>query len=165
MLTQARLREVLDYDPATGAFKWKVMLSSRGPIGSAAGCYSRKGYWRIRVDGREYMAHRLAWLHVTGAWPPDQIDHRNTKRDDNRFDNLRLATNGQNGGNRRLSAKNRTGFKGVSVSRSCPNKPCYACINVNGRTKKLGHHATPEAAHAAYLAAAVEHFGPFVRVN
>ena len=165
MLTQDRLREVLDYDPATGTFTWKVMLSSRGPVGSVAGCHSSKGYWRIRIDGREFMAHRLAWLYVTGSWPLDQIDHRNAKRDDNRFDNLRLATNGQNGGNRRLSVKNRTGLKGVSFAKSRPDKPYYASISINGRTKNLGHHATPEAAHAAYLAAAVEHFGQFVRVN
>lgn len=163
MLTQARLREVLAYDPATGAFTWNVMLSSRGPVGSVAGSYTRKGYWRVRIDGREYMAHRLAWLYVTGSWPTKQIDHRNTNRADNRFDNLRLATNSQNGGNRRLSSKNRTGFKGVSFASRCAKRPYNAQISINGKSKNLGYYATPEAAHAAYLAAASEHFGDFAR--
>jgi hypothetical protein len=58
-LTAARLRELLDYDPATGVFTWRSPRPSR--------------YQLISVDGWTYQASRLAWLWMTGSWPKGQI--------------------------------------------------------------------------------------------
>jgi hypothetical protein len=74
MLTVTRLREVLHYDPITGIFTWLVSLSNH--VGKVAGSLDGTGRVRIRVDGREYGAHRLAWLYMTGNWPVNEIDHR-----------------------------------------------------------------------------------------
>lgn len=105
-----RLRQLLHYTPATGVFTWN---ETRGPAkrGSVAGAHCNKGYLVIGVEGKVYKAHRLAWLYMTGEWPADQVDHRNTIKDDNRWANLRGASNQQNCCNR--ARANRTGVQNV----------------------------------------------------
>lgn len=91
-LTQEVLKSLLYYDPETGIFVWLV-TRQRSPAGKEAGGYDEKGYRRICVNGTKVRAHRLAWLYMTGEWPEDQLDHINGLKDDNRFVNLREATN------------------------------------------------------------------------
>lgn len=67
-LTHERLLEVLDYDPATGMFVWKKMLSRKFPVGRKAGGL-RNGKLYIRIDEQDYTAARLAWFYVNGQWP------------------------------------------------------------------------------------------------
>lgn len=112
-LTVARLREVLHYEPETGVFTWKVRASSRGCAGSAAGSLHRAGYLVVKVDNRLHQAHRLAWLHVYGVWPPEDVDHINRTRDDNRIVNLRLASRAENCQNTGMRRNNKLGCKGV----------------------------------------------------
>ena len=87
-LTHARLCELLDYDPLTGVFRWRV---SRGRVlcGDIAGCFDGNGYRAVRLDGVDYRAHRLAWFFVHAVWPVADIDHINRRRFDNRLTNLR----------------------------------------------------------------------------
>jgi hypothetical protein len=149
IITAERLRELLNYDPSTGLFTWLV---SRGPakIGGIAGCMDGEWYIVIGVDVRQYRAHRLAWLYMTGEWPIYEIDHKNTIQYDNRFDNLRQATRSQNKQNmRRAMSCNRCGLLGVSDS----NGRCHVQICVAVKRRSLGYYDTPELAHAAYLAA------------
>jgi hypothetical protein len=111
MMTQTRLKELLDYDPLTGVFTWKVR---RGKMraGSRAGSPHAEGYWEIRLDGKAYLAHRLAWLSVHGAMPL-KIDHRDRNRSNNILTNLRAATSSQNGANAPAPKNNTSGHKGV----------------------------------------------------
>lgn len=113
-ITVGRLREVLAYDPETGVFLWKVATSSRNRVGSVAGVINNVGYRVICVDGKHYLAHRLAWFYVHGTWPPHEIDHINRDRADNRLINLRLATKSQNMVNGNLRSDNTTGHKNIS---------------------------------------------------
>lgn len=152
-LTAARLREVLHYDPKTGVFTWLV---TRGAVtaGDVAGSANSNLYLRIAVDGRKYQAHRLAWLYMRGEWPPHQIDHRDTDKLNNRWKNIRPATNRQNGQNKRKAqANNKSGFLGV---RRRGNK-YGAAIEDNGKELWLGTFEAPEPAHAAYLEAKAKH--------
>ena len=133
-LTAAYVRSILDYDPETGWFRWKWRDDLRRCdnarcAGNVAGAQDGNGYHRIRIDGRRYKAHRLAWLIVTGAWPAEQIDHRNGVRDDNRVANLREATNRENGRNGRLPRNNTSGFKGVSWHRQSRRWQAYIMID------------------------------------
>lgn len=112
-LTAERARELLSYDPDSGIFLWRVSPSKPVRSGSVAGYCTTNGYRRIRVDKRPYRAHRIAWLIVNGAWPPDQIDHINGRRDDNRICNLRLATHQDNNRNQRKPDSNTSGVVGV----------------------------------------------------
>lgn len=149
-LTADRVREVLDYNPETGVFRWKVRLGQRCRVGNEAGSFSAEGYRQIKIDGRLHLAHRLAWLHTYGVWPRVDLDHRNEIKYDNRIANLREATKAQNTQNRsRARSDNQNGFMGVSRVTG----GWRALIDVNGQRHNLGLFGTPEEAHAAYLAA------------
>lgn len=159
MLTEHRLRELLSYDAASGALRWR-RSRGRANAGDAAGVVNAHGYVVVRVDGMLYPAHRLAWLWTTGQTPPRYIDHANGDRADNRWTNLREATQTQNNANQKRRSDNKTGFKGaMRTSRG----RFRAEIRVHGRSRYLGTFDTPEAAHAAYVAAAIATFGDFAR--
>lgn len=161
-LTADRLREVLRYSPSTGEFHWRIMCSARRPAGMLAGDKKiDSGYILIGVDGFRYRAHRLAWLYMTGAWPTDQIDHEDTNRSNNRWDNLRTATNQLNQANARLSKNNTSGFKGVFWNHRL--RKWQAKISVDGQQIHLGYHEDAAVLAAAYLAAAKKYFGDFAR--
>lgn len=129
-LTAERLREVLHYDPETGVFTWKVTLSRRAPAGSRAGAYrALKGYTPLSVFGVKYLAHRLAWFYVHGVWPPEDLDHINRDRSDNRIANLRLASRTENSQNASIKRNNRSGYKGISWHIQTAKWRAYLMIN------------------------------------
>ena len=161
-LTQARLKEVLHYDPDTGYFTWAIRKSQRCAAGDRAGLVDKGagGYIRIKVDGRSYLAHRLAFLYMEGVWPPKVVDHRNTNRVDNSWLNIRHANWHENACNKRLRSDNTIRLKGVHLHTSTGK--WRAPIQVQGVRKSLGLYRTPEAAHAAYCAAAKTLHGEFL---
>lgn len=116
MITQERLKELLSYDPDTGVFTWKVSrgnCKSCDKAGSIAAGSGGKSYLQIMVDGKRYLAHRLAWIHRHGHFPPHEIDHINGDGVDNRLCNLRSVTGSENRKNRRLQSNNISGTCGV----------------------------------------------------
>jgi HNH endonuclease/AP2 domain len=161
MLTVERLRQVLDYDPEIGVFTWRVQPNNRVKAGAVAGTLADRGYRRIKIDDREYLAHRLAWLHHYCEWPPGEIDHKDNNPANNAIANLRVASRSQNCWNSRKRKDNKSGLKGVYWH--SPARRWSAQIKIHGRNVYLGSFATPEQAHAAYMAAAEEHFGEFAR--
>ncbi|WP_175784659.1 HNH endonuclease [Burkholderia ambifaria] len=165
-LTAERARELLDYNPETGEFRWKVTRGGRR-AGTIAGHsqLSKRGerYVAIRISGHLVMGHRLVWLMTTGSWPDDFVSHKSRDRLDNRLSNLRELTGRQTKYGSRRRSDNHSGFKGVSWDRE--NSKWVARIRTpGGAYKNLGRFALPEAAHAAYAKAAKEMFGEFARV-
>lgn len=161
--TIKELKNLLDYDPTTGEFTWKV---SRGQAkaGDTAGNINKQDrYIAIGVMGALIRGHRLAWAFMTGRWPKAPIDHKNLIRHDNRWENLRLATTTQNMYNRDKLKNNTSGFRGVMINKKS-GKP-YARARFKGRIVHLGHHETKEEAHAAYLKFASENHGEFFRAS
>ena len=159
--SRARLQELFTYEPLTGALRWKRAppYQKRQLEGQPAGTFDKRGYVRVRVDGVRFQVHRLIWFLVHGQDPGDrEIDHIDGDRSNNRLDNLRLATHGQNTHNRGPD-KGRHLPKGV-YSRS---KRFGAQIMFNNQTQWLGTFDTPEEAHAAYCKAAKELHGSFAR--
>jgi hypothetical protein len=162
-LTQQRLKELLDYDQDTGEFRWRVQKRTSVPAGEIAGCRAHSTYWCIGIDGRTYRANQLAWLYVKGEWGRPLVDHRDGNPLNNRFSNLRLSSHSNNVANQSRKQSNTSGFKGVHRDRR--RGKWIAQIKKDGRQYRLGRFATPEDAHAAYVAKARELFGEFARTE
>lgn len=122
VVSYARAAELLEYNPETGEFTWKVYLDCarrrHGMSGKKACSVNADGYISIMIDGRNYPAHRLAFLLVTGYFPDKQVDHINHIRDDNRWENLREFDHIQNSRNLAMPRHNTSGATGVSWFRS-----------------------------------------------
>jgi HNH endonuclease/AP2 domain len=164
MLTQKRLKELLHYNPETGIFTWLMKPSPQANRISAdniAGHINVEGYFVIGIDGKVYKAHRLAWFYMAGVWP-NQIDHINGIRNDNRWCNLRLVKKSQNALNRGENKNNTSGIKGVSWYKKY--EKWVAQIGKNKKRINLGYFDTKEEAHAAYCEAAIKYFGEFMRI-
>jgi hypothetical protein len=163
-LTHKRLLELLHYDPVSGVFTYRIdRPAGRNTrlAGEVAGNVNKvSGYVCIGLDGEQFYGHRLAWFYMTGAWPEDEVDHRDLVRSNNAWINLRPATKGQQRFNQAARVDNRSGFKGVSPT---PEGRFKAKIKVAGRNINLGHFDTAELASAAYEAAAKTHAGEFAR--
>jgi hypothetical protein len=146
-ISQARVRELLNYDPATGIFTWKPRRGCQ--TDKPLGCCNGFGYLRIAVDGRLEYAHRLAWIFMHGDIPADRhIDHINGSRSDNRIANLRPATPSQNGQNRHGAQRNsKSGILGVSWHARAKKWQAHR------NSKYLGVFATQADAIAAWEAA------------
>lgn len=154
-LDAVRLRSLLEHDPTTGMFRWRVDRGGTARKGRVAGKLRNDGYIDIKVDGQLYLAHRLAWLYVNGEWPSNELDHRNRCRSDNRFENLRLSNDSLNQANRPYPST--LGLpRGVSRQ---TNGRYKASISRGSRKQALGTFDTPQEAHAAYLTAARAAFG------
>lgn len=145
MITAEFARMALDYNQCTGVFTWKA---GRKFSGKSAGSINSCGYKRIWIGNREFFAHRLAWLIVTGEWPKDEIDHINGVPGDNRWSNLREASRKQNQQNRRIHKSNRSGYKGVFKNRS--GTTWSAQVYSDGKKIHVGCFQTAHEAHEAY---------------
>lgn len=105
------LKEVMSYDVLSGVF-------TRIATGKQCVSLTNDGYVVVHVFGEKFLAHRLAWFYVHGKWPVGDLDHKNTIKNDNSFENLREATHTQNMQNTSLSKRNKTGVKGVSFHKA-----------------------------------------------
>jgi AP2 domain. len=156
-ITQARLKELLHYNPLTGIFTL-LIASKRRRVGHTFGPKHPGSYVTIFLDGKIYKAHHLAWLYTHGRFPKVMLDHENRDKGDNAIKNLREATAQQNACNKRYRRKdNTTGFRGVSPS----GKRWVAACTANGKAYHLGSYATPEEASAAYEKRSAELHGEF----
>jgi len=167
-LTYLRAHELLEYNQESGKLIWKKRNSQPfdwSTSGKEAGFVDVKANNRraIRIDGKLYLAHRVAWLMVTGEWPIMDIDHRNGDAGDNRFANLRLASVAENNRNIGVQKNSSTGFKGVHFFKATGKYQAH--ITFNRKRKHLGYYDTPEEAHAAYCKASAELHGDFSRVS
>lgn len=162
---QSVLLQLLRYEPETGELFWK----ERGPewiddlrirntwnaryAGKPAlNSINSDGYRIGSICGSNYKAQRVIWKMVTGD-DPDQIDHENRVRTDNRFKNLRDVSLGENNKNRSLPANNKSGVIGVYLWDH--NGFQYWAANLGG--KKNGYFKTFDEAVCARRAAEVQH--------
>ncbi len=161
-LTQEQLKSKLDYNPNTGIFTW----NRKGigiAIGKVAGTLLSGGYIHIGLNNKQYLAHRLAVLYMTGKFPREVTDHINHNKRDNRWENIRTCTHVQNMQNTKITARNTSGYKGVSWHKS--SKKWRACIRVNKKSIEIGYFDCKKEAAKAYNEYAMNSFGAFHCVN
>lgn len=152
-LTQKELKTLLDYNPETGVFTWRVD-TRRTKTGDIAG-YGSKRNVVICINGVDRTSHRLAFLYMTGNFPEHEVDHINRNPLDNRWCNLREADRSKNNANRKSS--NKCGYKGVKFY----GNGFYAQIRINGKVQYLGSKPSAYEASLLYNEAAAKQFGEF----
>jgi hypothetical protein len=166
-LTAEQLRAVLDYDPHSGALTWKARETWRHSwntryAGKVAGTPTKpRGYIQIAIYGELYLAQRLAWLWMTGAWPAFEVDHWDTDTSNNRWSNLRAATSSENKMNKGHRSDNTSGYKGVWWSKR--RNKWIAEVMVDGKKRQAGSFDTAIEAHIARMKAAQDLHGDFAR--
>jgi hypothetical protein len=112
MLTQEKLKSLLTYVPESGQFFWNE--SGKGREASLdAGTLLPTGYIHITIEGERYVAHRLAWLYMTGVFPEEELDHIDRDRANNIWLNLREATRSENAMNQQIRTDNISGHRGI----------------------------------------------------
>jgi len=154
-------KDMLEFDPNTGYLTWKgEPHKDKTQIGNRAGYLGKDGYRYVMVKNVKLLEHRVAWL-ITYGVVPDQIDHINMVRDDNRIANLREASVSQNNRNRTKQSNNTSGFKGVTYHKGTGK--FAAKITFNKKCYSLGYFASAESAHKAYIKASGELHGEFAR--
>lgn len=156
-LSRERLKELLDYNPRTGIWRWKV---DRGAArkGDVAGNENENGYLTVMLDYRRYRLHRLAFLFMRGFIPPE-VDHKNRVKSDNRWRNLKASPRGANCQNK--APRGDVKFKGV-----CKHRKRYrAAITVNYKMYRTRTFSTAVEAAYAYDSLAIKYFGPGACTN
>ena len=166
------LRQLIDYDPETGALVWRVRdvsfftdgkMSALGAMNIWNARYAdnpalkvkgSNGYFVGTIFGRKYLAHRVSWAIYSGEWPEHQIDHINGNKLDNRIANLRSATNQENSKNRAICIRNTSGTIGVCWYNR--DRVWVAKIYKNGRRIVIGRFKIKDDAISARAKANLE---------
>lgn len=154
IITQKRLKELLHYDPETGIFKWKIRPANCIQIGDIAGTLNMYGYISILFKRKHYQAHRLAFLYMTGKIP-EEVDHINHTRNDNRWRNLDESSRKANAKNKGIGKNNTSGVVGVYFNKNAGK--WKATIKVNGKGVHLGYFEGIEDARKAKKEAEIKH--------
>ncbi len=147
--SQEQLHELFDYSIVEGSFYWRKSGTGR-KMDKPAGHLEGMGYVRITVDGAHYLAHRLAWVYITGEDPGElSVDHENGDKANNAFHNLQLLTHQQNVTRRHKPETGSSKYRGVSKA---PSGRWRARLKHDGVLRHLGtFDREKDAAYVAYL--------------
>lgn len=153
MLTQEYLRLILDYNPNTGVFTWLERNDVRPEwntrwAGKVAGVKMSNGYKAIGISSKKNLCHRLAFLYMEGSIP-EQVDHIDGNRENNKWENLRAVDNFINSRNQKLRSTNTSGHNGVYWSKS--KSKWYVRVGLNGKNLHGGYFENKEDAIEARL--------------
>lgn len=160
VINQTQLKERFLYDFLTGRFT-RLPCSRKGRNSSLTGCVNNKGYTCIKILGKSYKAHLLAFLYMTGAFPTEVVDHIDGNPSNNAWSNLRECTLSQNQMNARLSKINTSGFKGVSLHK--PTQKWMVTVRVNGKNVNFGIYKDIELADLVATETRNKYHGDYAR--
>lgn len=148
LVTAEHLKKLFDYSPATGKLtrRFSFKVAAKG----SEGVLWNNGYRMVSLNDRPIGVHRLIWRMVHGVWP-ENIDHINGVRDDNRIENLRNVSTHENARNVCQTRDTATGVMGVYLNKV--GKPYRVRIAHEGKNLNLGCFDTLEEAKAVRDAA------------
>lgn len=157
-LTRKELKQLIHYNPLTGTFTRLTKASTNPSEEDSVGCLDRYGYRIIKLSGKRWKAHRLAYFYMTGKLP-EVVDHINNIRDDNRWKNLRGCSLRENKHNCLISKNNSTGVKGISFDKA--RQKYLARVYADGKPHFLGYYDCIKKAERAVKAKRKELHGRF----
>lgn len=160
MITQQQISEIFEY--TDGALYWKkpAHKSKEYLTGTLAGSIHKTGYRHITLFNRIEKAHRLIFMLHHG-YVPNEIDHINGDRSDNRIENLRETTRSQNQYNKGMCKSNTSGHRGVSWHRK--SNAWQVRVDVAGKRHMIGYFKDLDAAAAAAKEARERLHGEFAK--
>lgn len=135
------LHSVFEYDPIEGNLFWKISPNKKIHIGDFAGWVDSQGYFSVTYNKQAWKCHRIAWKMYYNEEPPEVIDHKDTNILNFKIDNLRKATNAQNGHNRAMNSNNTSGVKGLCLI----DGKWRARVTVDGKSKQKRFYDYDEA--------------------
>ena len=154
-ITHEELKRLLHYNPKTGVFTNLIRRGANAEVGTKAGSFNKHtGYCHIKIAGKNYGYHRLAWFYVHGIWP-SEIDHIDRNKLNNVITNLREVTGSTNCHNVGIRSTNKSGYNGVSFNKA--NNNWIASITVKGKRFYLGSFKSVKLANEAREAAEITH--------
>ena len=164
--SQERLHEIFTLrDHESQPFLWNINHRNNIKIGDVAGTFAesdRVPYYKVVVDGKLCPIHRLVWIYHNGDISDGMVvDHIDGSTTNNRIENLRLCTTGQNRMNSKINSNNTSGVKGIWWSK--PAKKWRAQITINGKNKSLGYFTNLDEAKAVVTAERKIYYGDFAR--
>lgn len=124
--------DYLKYDETSKTgLRWKKVWGAKNQIniGDESGTLHHKGYYITGFNGKLYLNHRIVYFLHHG-YCSDILDHLDCIRSNNNINNLREATAENNQQNAKLSKRNNTGIKGLSIAK---NKYWRLQIRKNGK--------------------------------
>jgi hypothetical protein len=152
-LTAARARELIRYEPETGDFYYTARRSNVCRKDGLAGTKGPGGRIQVRLDKKVYLAHRVAFLLVTGEWPKNVVDHIDGNPSNNCWSNLRDVSQQTNSYNIRGAPRHSKHAKLLGAHWCSQRELWKSSIKVNGAVQHLGVFDSAEEASAAYFAA------------
>ena len=156
------LIRIFHYDDISGILSYRVSTAFRVRAGSIAGTMHSAGYLRVMVKGKNLYVHRVIWALTHGEWP-DQIDHLNGVRHDNRICNLRAANNVMNCHNKHKIRATNTGVPNVYLDKR--HSTYKASLSANGVFHHLGTFKTLQEATLAVDAGREKYQSPYYPKN
>lgn len=133
-LTQEYLLSIFEYKD--GELYWKNPKNKKF-VGLLAGCIDSKGYRIIRLNGKNLSAHRIIFMMHNG-YLPNKLDHKDCNPSNNNIENLRPATNNENGYNTKLNKSNKSGIKGICFDKT--SNKWQVGFRINGRYTYFGKY-------------------------
>jgi hypothetical protein len=155
-MNRQKLNDIFEY--RDGELYWKIRQGRSWP-GRMAGT-AHKGYKRISIDRKLYLAHRLIFLYHRG-WAPAEVDHIDGNPRNNCIENLREASPNQNNANRGLRSNNVSGVKGVCWRKD--TKQWFVQVSLNGRYVVRKYVKDLELAELVAIEARNKYHGQFAR--
>lgn len=139
---------------------WKKFNDKYKGKPSGGPCSNNSGYFRVGINGINYMAHRIVYAihNQTIDFKDLIIDHINRDHSDNSPENLRAATIRQNNGNATRSQKTYSGHPNVTKNN---NGNWLVRFHIEGKTQCFGTYKTIEEASARAREVSLELYGQF----